>query len=151
MTVELEVCSTCGEGTVQSTFGPGRSVPDASGIAFEVPSSFDLPTCDHCGAIWLDVQQSRSVARLKGVAAESRVAIDRHSLRPLPVSSERAVRWTVNAGLSSTRAATMMFVGMAAYASAGQSGSGSANVHEALRLVAGGEIIASVTGEAVDG
>jgi hypothetical protein len=65
---ELDLCPACFEGKLVLRTGPGRTVPDPRG-PFEVPASFALLQCNHCGEIWLDAEQAEALASLKTRAA----------------------------------------------------------------------------------
>jgi hypothetical protein len=45
-------CIECG-GTIEPVIGPGR-MRQYRHVTLELPTDFVMPTCQRCGAIWLD-------------------------------------------------------------------------------------------------
>lgn len=55
------VCSACGKGVVAPRAGPGRRLPYRTLPALELPATLPIPTCGHCGELWLDARTTRKV------------------------------------------------------------------------------------------
>lgn len=53
-------CAQCGKGTVRPVARAGRREWYKT-MEVEVPKSFLIPTCDHCGEEWLSVRQSEAL------------------------------------------------------------------------------------------
>ena len=50
----LRKCKECGKGKIRPTARAGRSMPYRNMKALEIPADFLIPTCDKCGAEWID-------------------------------------------------------------------------------------------------
>ena len=51
--MEAMPCRECGIGLVRMLAVVGRTTPYKN-LELEVPATLELPTCDNCGAEWLD-------------------------------------------------------------------------------------------------
>ena len=58
-------CRECGMGTIQPVAKTGR-IEFYKGVPLTLPSHIEIPTCDNCGAEWMN----RNVARLVDAALE---------------------------------------------------------------------------------
>jgi len=47
-------CRECGEGMIRPLAKEGRRLPFRNMVALAVPSTFEIPTCTHCGNEWID-------------------------------------------------------------------------------------------------
>jgi hypothetical protein len=52
--MKAKKCRECGIGTISPQKGPGRFVRYKTMANLEIPSDFEIPTCDNCGAEWLN-------------------------------------------------------------------------------------------------
>ena len=49
-----EICTECLEGQLVPQSGEGRMFTYRRGSRYELPAHFEVPTCDHCGALFFD-------------------------------------------------------------------------------------------------
>src|SRR5437773_2650545 len=54
-------CLECGEGMVRPLATAGRRMPFRNMAAVTVPTDFQIPTCDHCGAERIDDPTARAL------------------------------------------------------------------------------------------
>lgn len=55
------ICAACGVGEVTPKAGRGRHLPYRTLPAVELPESLKLPTCQHCGELWLDARSTQAL------------------------------------------------------------------------------------------
>jgi hypothetical protein len=55
-----EVCPDCGEGIVQPLAKAGRTRRGGQ----QIPADIKIPTCNHCGAEWMDDETALALASL---------------------------------------------------------------------------------------
>jgi hypothetical protein len=60
-------CPACVCGTVRPTGKPGRTRRMRDGGRMVIPEDLLIPTCDACGAEWLDHETAKSLAALDRV------------------------------------------------------------------------------------
>lgn len=53
-TKKMRRCHECGIGTVRPHATAGRTIRHKTIAAMPIPEDFEIPTCDDCGAEWLD-------------------------------------------------------------------------------------------------
>jgi len=53
-------CGQCGERVVVKLARPGRTAAYRS-LELAVPASLEIPTCENCGAEWIDLQTARAL------------------------------------------------------------------------------------------
>jgi len=49
-------CRECGDGSIRPFAKPGRTMPYRTMPALAIPAELAIPTCDRCGAEWIDEQ-----------------------------------------------------------------------------------------------
>ncbi len=57
----LRKCLECGKGKIRPVAGAGRFMPYRNMEALGVPDDFLLPTCDHCGAEWINESTAQAL------------------------------------------------------------------------------------------
>lgn len=55
------ICATCGVGKITPKAGRGRYLPYRTLPAVELPESLALPSCQHCGELWLDARATQAL------------------------------------------------------------------------------------------
>jgi hypothetical protein len=76
-------CHACGTGRVRRLKRPGRHVPYWTLPALEIPASVAIPTCDSCGAEWIDRETARAIdAALEPLYQEELRRPQPHPRRP---------------------------------------------------------------------
>lgn len=53
-------CAECGIGTVRPLATPGRTMRHRT-MLVSVPADLRIPTCDHCGAEWIDEEAALAI------------------------------------------------------------------------------------------
>ena len=84
---KVRKCAECGIGNVRPLKGEGRFARYKTMHRLEIPENLSIPTCDNCGAEWLDDKTARELdealdlayrAELRSRAVESIEAITKY-------------------------------------------------------------------------
>lgn len=66
------ICSACRVGTVATRSGPGRTIRFRRSVPkLPVPEALGIPTCDHCGEVFVPAELEDEVARQMGPVHKS--------------------------------------------------------------------------------
>jgi hypothetical protein len=69
--VKTRRCHECGIGQIQPQARAGRFARYKNLMSLEIPESLPIPTCDNCGAEWLDERTAKDIdAALSSVYAQ---------------------------------------------------------------------------------
>ncbi|OGQ81276.1 MAG: hypothetical protein A2289_04300 [Deltaproteobacteria bacterium RIFOXYA12_FULL_58_15] len=57
-------CGECGKGKIRKVKKAGRTARYKTMQRIEIPKSFEIPTCDHCGTEWLDQKTASALDKV---------------------------------------------------------------------------------------
>ncbi|MEK7706036.1 MAG: hypothetical protein AAB426_13835 [Myxococcota bacterium] len=66
--MKMRRCRECGEGTVRKVSQAGRFASFKTMQQLEIPEDFEIPTCERCGAEWLDAKTAQALDKVLAVA-----------------------------------------------------------------------------------
>lgn len=64
---EVHRCTECGNGMILMNAKAGRFSPWRNMPSVPIPSDFEIPSCNNCGAEWLDEDTAEALDRVLGV------------------------------------------------------------------------------------